>query len=86
MSTKPKRVSWSNDECLEVAILGALGFSTRYICERTGLTPCQVSYRLGKGSIKRADYRNGESAMAQRVMDRAIPGRAADIRSTLNLE
>lgn len=84
--TNPKRVNWTSDEDLQCAILGALGFSTKYIGEQTGLTNCQITYRLGKGSIKRKDYRNGESDMAQRVIQRAMPNRPADIRSTLNLK
>lgn len=84
--TKPKRVTWSTDEELECAILASLGFSTRFIEARTGLTPCQVTYRLKKADIKRADYRNGESTMAQRVIDRVAPTRKSDVRSVLNLK
>lgn len=86
MSTKPMRVTWANDDELQCAILGALGFSTKMIMEQTGLTHCQVTYRLGKGRIKRADYRNGESAIAQRVMERVIPHRSSEIRNALNLK
>lgn len=86
MNTKPLRVNWTSDEDLECAILGALGFSTKFIMERTGLTHCQVGYRLNKGSIKRKDYRDGSSAMAERVLARATPGRAADKREFLGLK
>lgn len=86
MSAKPRRVTWTSDEELQCAILGSMGFSTRFIQEKTGLTPCQVSYRLNKASIKRRDYRNGESAMAQRVMERVVPARAATIRDMLELK
>lgn len=85
MNTKPLRVGWTSDEDLQCAILGALGFSTKYIMEQTGLTACQISYRLRKGTIKRADYRDGTSAMAQRVVDRVIPSKNG-IRETLNLK
>jgi len=86
MKAKPKRVTWSTDEELECAILGALGFSTKFIMERTGLTHCQVGYRLNKGSIKRADYRNGQSEMAERVLNRSIPSRKSEVRNILHLK
>jgi len=86
MKTRPMRVNWASDEDLQCAILGAMGFSTRFIGEQTGLSPCQISYRLSKGRIKRADYRNGESEMAQRVMDQVAPKSGKVIRETLNLE
>jgi hypothetical protein len=60
--------------------------STKYIGERTGLTNCQITYRLAKAGIKRADYRNGGSDMAQRVLQRAIPNRNADKRAMLQLK
>lgn len=83
---KPRKVQWTNDDDLKAAIMAAMGFSTQFICEETGLSPCQVTYRLHKGKIYRRDYRNGGSDMAQRVMERAMPGRAHDIRETLNLK
>lgn len=50
----------SNESDIQCAIMGALGMSTKAIIKRTHLTPCQVTYRLNKKGIKRADYRNGE--------------------------
>lgn len=85
MSAKPLRVQWSSDEDLHCAILGSMGFSTKFIVSETGLTPCQVSYRLHKGKIKRADYRNGESVMAERILQRALPPRN-QIANTLGLK
>jgi hypothetical protein len=84
MTTKRRLVTWSSDEDLQCAILGALGFSTQYIMEQTGLSACQISYRLRKGTIKRADYRNGTSDMAQRVMERVVPSKQG-IKQVLNL-
>lgn len=83
---KPRPVNWTSDEDLKAAIMGAMGFSTKFISEETGLTPCQIGYRLNKASIKRASYRNGQNEMAQRVIERAMPGRSRDIRETLNLK
>lgn len=85
MKKQRKLITWSSDEDLQCAILGALGFSTHYIMEMTGLSACQISYRLRKGTIKRADYRNGESEMARRVMDRVIPSNR-EIKAALRLE
>jgi hypothetical protein len=51
----------------QAALLGSLGFSTSYIQARTGLTQCQVLYRLGKATIRRSDYRDGQSPLAQKV-------------------
>lgn len=82
----PRRVQWTSDEDLQCAIMGAMGFSTKFIGEQTGLSPCQISYRLKKGSIKRADYRNGDSAMAQRVIEKMTPPSGRSIREQLNLE
>ncbi len=79
------RVTWTSDEELRCAILGGMGFSTKMICEQTGLTPCQVSYRLHKGNIKRKDYRDGHSDVAHRVMN-TIPQNKKIIRDLLDLE
>lgn len=84
--TKPLRVNWTSDEDLRCAILAGLGFSTQFIMEETGLTASQISYRLKKGQLKRADYRNGESAIAQRVMERVIPASGKAIRDMTGLE
>ena len=55
----------------EAALLGALGMSTRFIQARTGLTPCQISYRLSKGGIKRIATRNGEGPFARTLIQTA---------------
>jgi hypothetical protein len=57
-----------NKQDLEVLLLGSMGFATDFIMERTGLTVGQVLYRLGLGAIKRKDYRNGSTAVAQYVL------------------
>jgi len=84
MATKPMRVTWTSDEELRCAILGGMGFSTKMICEQTGLSPCQVSYRLNKANIHRRDYRDGISDVAQRVMG-TIPQNKRIIRDLLGL-
>jgi hypothetical protein len=84
-ATKPMRVTWTQDDELRCAILAGMGFSTKFIMEETGLTACQISYRLRKAAIKRADYRNGQSAVAERVLGYAPASKQA-IRGILKLE
>lgn len=57
----------NNFQCV---IFGALGFSTKLIMERTGLTEAQVTYRLHKVGVRRRDYWNGVSPVAQNVIER----------------
>lgn len=56
------------DEDRECAILGAMGFSTRFIIERTRLRGGQITYRLKKAHVRRLDYRDGHSDMALLVL------------------
>lgn len=71
---RPMRVNFArNDVDLLVAVLGELGMSTAYILECTGLSPCQVAYRLFKAQVRRKDYRNGHSDTAKRVQAVAMP-------------
>ena len=51
-----------------VALMGSMGMSTKAIMQQTGLSYCQVTYRLTKGAISRADYRNGASPLAQFIL------------------
>jgi hypothetical protein len=57
-----------NEHDLECAILGEAGWHTRAIASATNLTESQVTYRLGRAGIKRADYRNGQSEMAHYIL------------------
>lgn len=63
------------------ALLGSLGFSTRLIHSRTGLSPGQIAYRLRKGAIKRQDYRNGDSPLADRVLSQARKVAVTEVQS-----
>lgn len=85
MRTKPRKVTWTSNDELRCAILAGMGFSTKLIMEETGLTACQISYRLKMAAIKRADYRNGNSDMAKRMMEHA-PSSKASIRSIMGLK
>lgn len=53
---------------METGFLGLLGFSTKFISQRTGYSSGQIQYRLHKGDVKRADYRNGISREACLVL------------------
>ena len=67
--TRALKVSFSESETdRRVATLAEFGMSTKFICEETGLTPCQVSYRLNKAQIKRRDYRDGKNAVAEIIL------------------
>jgi hypothetical protein len=55
-------------EDYECALLGALGFSSRYIQSKTGLRNGQITYRLRKAQISRMDFRNGQSVYAKLVL------------------
>jgi hypothetical protein len=69
---KPMRVDFVNHAVdLRVAVLGSLGFATDYIAAKTGLTRCQVLYRLRRAGVRRLDYRNGDSAVVANVVGRA---------------
>jgi hypothetical protein len=66
-----KRVDLLHDEeDFTVALLGAMGFSNKAIMARTNLSQHQITYRLHKGGVKRMDYRNGESRIAQAIFRR----------------
>jgi hypothetical protein len=54
----------NNDHDLECAILGEAGWHTSAIARETNLTESQVQYRLGRAGVKRKDYRDGRSEMA----------------------
>ena len=69
--TKPRAVQLLAGDDFRCALMGSLGFSTRHIMEHTGLTPSQVCYRLRLGGIKRSDYRNGSSAVANSMLRKA---------------
>lgn len=57
-----------NPQSAACIMMGALGLSGKAIAERTGLTIGQVGYRLHLAEVKIRSYRNGETVLAQRVM------------------
>lgn len=61
----PRRIDWNLVEDMQVWLLGAEGRSNRCIQMETGLSKCQVTYRLKAGGIKLSDYRNGMTHLAE---------------------
>lgn len=72
-----------NEDDFTVAMMGALGFGTHAIQEKTGLTFCQVTYRLNMGGIKRADYRRGSSRVAKHALHTLTASSAPLVRAEL---
>lgn len=66
----PRPVDFMNQYTdFQCAMLASLGFSTDCIVRQTGLTVGQVTYRCGKARIKRADFRNGVSPIAGKILE-----------------
>lgn len=75
-STKPRRVDFINISAdHDCVFFGAIGMSTKFISKRTNLTPSQITYRLKKGGLTKAngasrlDFRNGESPFSLAMVD-----------------
>ena len=76
-----RRVNLLHGEDFHCAILASLGFSSHLIQKRTGLTPGQIGYRLRMGSIKRQDYRNGDSQLADRILSQSHRVAVTEVRA-----
>ena len=77
-----RRVDFArNLDDFRCALLASLGFASSYIEERCGLTGGQISYRLRKAAIKRADYREGRSRTAAIVMRQASAVVAEEVKT-----
>ena len=55
----------TNPRDIQCAVLGMMGFSSKFIQAKTKLTPYEISYRLKKAGIKMADYRYGRNAASK---------------------
>jgi len=62
------KVDFRLPEDFRVLLLGSMGFSTKLIGSKTNLSIGQVLYRLKRGSIKRKEYRDGQSVSAGIVL------------------
>ena len=76
-----RRVNLLHGEDFHCVMLASLGFSSRLIQSRTGLSTGQIGYRLRMGSIKRRDYRNGDSQLADRILNQSHRIAVSDVRS-----
>ena len=76
-----RRVNLLNGDDFHCALLGSLGFSTRLINSRTGLSAGQIAYRLRKGAIRRQDYRNGDSPLATRILTQSRRVAVSDVKA-----
>jgi len=52
----------------DAALLGSLGFSNRFIAQKTGLSQGQINYALRKADVWRMQFRNGESPEAKALL------------------
>jgi hypothetical protein len=75
---KARRVDFlseaSDHEC---ALLAAMGMSTHYIIQQTGLSPSQITYRIRRAGLtrdngtSRLDFRNGVSPFTAPLLNMA---------------
>lgn len=66
---KPRPVDFEkHPKDRDVGDLGDAGWHTKAIARETGMSPGQVLYRLKQAKVKRKDYRDGSSRMAQIVL------------------
>lgn len=72
-----------NSDDLQAIVLGSLGFSTAYISKVTHLSEGQVLYRLGKATVSRLSYRNGQSKAANFVLNQSQMKIASDLKRKL---
>ena len=63
-------INYRSHETFFCLHLGALGFATKLIERRTGLSHSQISYRLHRAGIRLRDYREGTTPIAQIVIDK----------------
>lgn len=77
---RPRRVDFYNRADDHNCVLYAsMGYSNQFIAEKTGLTFCQITYRLGRAGFTRAnqasrlDFRNGRSPFNAHVLAAVKP-------------
>ena len=90
LKRRPRRVDfYERKDDHECALLAAMGMSTSYIMAKTGLSACQVTYRIGLAGFttangcSRMDYRNGKSPFASYVL--SVARTSADNRLLAHL-
>lgn len=87
----PKTVDFLNhQDDHDCVFLAALGMSTQYISEQTGLSFSQVTYRIQKADLTRAsglsrsDFRNGTSPFARIMLQSARTVTDKELRKHLS--
>jgi len=78
-----RRIDYRAAENFLCCRLALLGFSTALIVRKCNLTTSQVCYRLRKASIRRWDYRNGESEIAGIVIQQTQKATRRDLETRL---
>ena len=78
-----RRVHLYSGADFHCALLGSLGFSTKFIENRTALSRSQISYRLRLAHIRRTDYRNGASVIAAAALSAQRPLVLSELRNHL---
>jgi hypothetical protein len=65
-------------------LMAEFGFSTKAIARQTRLTVSQVNYRVRGAGVKRSDYRDGTSRVADKVWDARYPILGSGMMSSLS--
>lgn len=75
MKTSKHKITFQNDIDAEACALAKLGVGNKAIARHTGLTECQITYRLsklkrleGQDDGYRVQWRNGNSPVAKRII------------------
>ena len=80
-----KRINYSDPDTFLCLRLGMLGFSTRLIQKKTSLTPPRQRYRLTRAGIHLKDYRDGESDVAEFVIERTKESITRDLERVVKM-
>ena len=80
-----RRVNLLRGEDFHCVMLAGLGFSSRLIQTRTGLSSGQIGYRLRIGSNKRQDYRNSDSQLADRILNQSHRIAMSEVRYNIKI-
>ena len=83
MAVIVRRINYLAAENFLCCRLALLGFSTKLIMRKCDLSRSQVLYRLKRAGIRRWDYRNGESEIANVVIQRTQQATKRDLETRL---
>lgn len=86
------KITFTDPSDVTVVVLAQLGRSTAYIMEQTGLSECQIAYRLqkaktaegyDKGHTYRSEWRNGTGAAARMIETTYVPSLSRQVKGKL---